>query len=153
METTLNTAFVRHLEEALNAVILCTDGEERRLVEIGDGLLHYEVEINGGRWMRLSGTRRREAEPLFVGGTFVANGKEPLPASDLFSVGQWVRVVNWCSKPWIEGPIVSLGTKDSDDLKVRVIRGSTFHRGRVFNMPRRNATPLNDQIQPPDGRE
>jgi len=64
---------VRHLEEALNVVVLCTDGEERRLVEIEDRLLHYEVEINGGRWIRLSGTRRWEAQPLFVGGTFVAN--------------------------------------------------------------------------------
>ncbi len=73
----------------------------------------------------------------------------PVASGDLFRVGQWVRVVNWCSKPWIEGPIVSLGTKDSDDLKVRVIRGSTFHRGRVFTMPRKNATPLNDQTLPP----
>ena len=72
---TENTAApsVRHLEEALNAVVLCTDGEERRLLEIEDRLLHYEVEINGGRWMRLSGARRWEAEPLFVGGAFVAN--------------------------------------------------------------------------------
>jgi hypothetical protein len=90
METTpSNTAapsvemphFVRHLEESLNAVILCTDGEERRLVEIGDRLLHYEVEINGGRWMRLSGTRRWEAEPLFIGGTFVANTERSGPAA------------------------------------------------------------------------
>lgn len=68
---------------------------------------------------------------------------EEVISSALFSVGQWVRVVDWCSRPWIEGPIVSLGTKNSDDLKVRVIRGSTFHRGRVFTMPRKNATPLN----------
>lgn len=63
----------------------------------------------------------------------------------LFSVGQWVRVVNWCNKPWVEGPIVSLGTKTSDKIKVRVMRGSTFHVGRVFPMPRENASPLNSE--------
>jgi len=62
---------VQTIEKALNRVVLCTDGEERRLVEIEEHLLHYEVELNGGRWMRLSGTRRWEIEPMFVGGTFV----------------------------------------------------------------------------------
>jgi hypothetical protein len=70
-------------------------------------------------------------------------GTGPLAAPSLFSVGQWVRVSPWCSRPWIEGPIVSLGTRTSDDLKVRVMRGSPFHVGRVFTMPRKNASPLN----------
>lgn len=72
---------VRHLEEAMNAVVLCTDGEERRLVAIEERLLHYEVEIAGGRWLRLSGTKRWEAEPLFIGGTFVANAAGEPPAT------------------------------------------------------------------------
>lgn len=66
---------------------------------------------------------------------------------ELFSVGQWVRVANWCGKPWVEGPIVSLGTSTSDKLKVQVMRGSTFHVGRVFPMTRENAFPLNTGIE------
>lgn len=68
---------VQHLETALNQVVLCTDGEQRRLVEIQEHLLHYEVELNGGYWMRLSGTRRWEAEPRFIGGTFVTPATSP----------------------------------------------------------------------------
>lgn len=60
-----------NLQEALKQVILCTDGEERVLLEIEDRLLHYAVQIAGGSWMRLSGTRRGIAEPMFIGGTFV----------------------------------------------------------------------------------
>jgi len=77
---------------------------------------------------------------------------DSVASRDLFSVGQWVRVVNWCGRPWIEGPIVSLGTSTSTKIKVRVMRGSTFHVGRVFPMPRENASPLNDQGQPRAGK-
>jgi len=65
------TATITRIEEAINQIVLCTDNEERRLIEIGDRLLHYEVQISGGSWMRLSGTRRWEAEPLFIGGKIV----------------------------------------------------------------------------------
>jgi hypothetical protein len=64
---------VRHLDEALNQVVKCTDGYERRLVLIEERLLHYQVQISGGSWMRLSGTRRWEAQTFFIGGTIMPN--------------------------------------------------------------------------------
>ena len=66
---------VIHLEDALNRVVLCTDGDERRLVEIEADMLHYEVEMDGDCWRRLSGTSRWLAETLFIGGRFVDNEK------------------------------------------------------------------------------
>lgn len=62
---------VPSLDAALGRVVLCSDGEERRLVAIDENLLHYEVKISGGSWMRLSGTRRWEADPLFLKGKFL----------------------------------------------------------------------------------
>ena len=58
-------------ELKVGVIYKCSDGEIRRLDKIEDNLLHYSVpiDIKGHaqiRWMTLSGTRRWEAEPLFV---------------------------------------------------------------------------------------
>ncbi len=62
---------VEKLEDALNVPVRCTDGQERMLVLIEEKLLHYKVQISGGSWMQLSGTRRWEAEPFFIGGVIL----------------------------------------------------------------------------------
>lgn len=49
----------------------------RGMIWTAHHLLHYAVQIAGGSWMRLSGTRRGIAEPMFIGGTFV--DKRPNP--------------------------------------------------------------------------
>lgn len=62
---------IETLEQALEKSVRCTDGQYRRLDRIEVRLLHYSVPIGSEgrwRWMELGGTRRWEAEPLFIGG-------------------------------------------------------------------------------------
>lgn len=60
---------IKTLEEALNQIVKCTDGETRILTHYDNELGFYSVPIPGNNWMPLSGTRIKICEKLFIGGT------------------------------------------------------------------------------------
>jgi hypothetical protein len=61
------------LSDAIGKIVMCTDGYERRLQRVDDRLGYYEVPLNGGAWMALSGTYIRSCRELFVGGRIISD--------------------------------------------------------------------------------
>lgn len=59
------------IEDLINKVVFCSDGQERRLTKIEDDLLHYEVPVSGNGWLQLEGTRRSQVEKEFLNGEVI----------------------------------------------------------------------------------
>lgn len=60
------------LESCLNKVVKCADGGRRRLRQIKERDLVYEVPCKGG-WIDMGDTPRRHAEHLFTNGVIDRN--------------------------------------------------------------------------------
>lgn len=59
------------LESCLNKIVHCADGAYRRLTQITEQQLRYDVPTGKGEWFPMGGTPRHEVEDRFINGVIV----------------------------------------------------------------------------------
>jgi len=62
---------MKTLEEHIDKITLCSDGEYRKLKKFDEDYLYYAVPISETAWMSLSGTYRGYVEHKFLNGKIV----------------------------------------------------------------------------------
>jgi len=59
------------LEKCLNKIVHCSDGAYRRLIEITDRTLKYQVPTTKDGWIDMGSVSKREVQERFLNGVIV----------------------------------------------------------------------------------